>query len=74
MRDTEKERQRHRQKEKQAPRRKPDAGLHPGTPGSCPGLKAGAKPRSHSGIPIENILMLSNPEYSFLDNTNYLHT
>ena len=26
-------------------------GLHPGTPGSCPGLKAGAKPLSHPGIP-----------------------
>ena len=39
-RERERERQRHRQREKQAPRRKPDAGLDPGSPGSCPGLKA----------------------------------
>ena len=31
--------------------RKPDVGLHPGTPGSRPGLKAGAKLLSHPGIP-----------------------
>ena len=36
--DRERERQRNRQREKQAPCRKPDAGLNPGTPGSCPGL------------------------------------
>ena len=34
-----------------APCREPDAGLDPGTPGSCPGLKAGAKPLSHPGTP-----------------------
>ena len=38
MRDTV-ERQRHRQREKQAPCGKPDAGLDPRTPGSCPELK-----------------------------------
>ena len=43
-------RQRHRQREKLAPCREPDAGLNPGTPGSCPGPKAGAKPLSHPGI------------------------
>ena len=42
MRDTEQERQRHRQSENQAPCRKPDVGLDPGTPGTCPELKAGA--------------------------------
>ena len=26
-------------------------GLDPGTPGSCPGPKAGTKPLSHTGIP-----------------------
>ena len=51
MRDTEREKQRHRQREKQAPCREPDAGLNPGTPGSHPGPKAGAKPLSHPGIP-----------------------
>ena len=33
------------------PCREPNVGLDPGTPGSCPGLKAGAKPLSHPGIP-----------------------
>ena len=27
-------------------------GLDPGTPGSCPGLKAGAQPLSHPGVPV----------------------
>ena len=49
---TERERQRHRQREKQAPCREPDMGPDPWTPGSCPELKAGAKPLSHSGIPL----------------------
>ena len=48
--DRERERQRHRQREKQAPRREPDVGLDPGSPGSRPGLlKAGAKLLSHPG-------------------------
>ena len=51
MRDTHRERQKHRQREKQAPCREPDAGLDPGTPGSRPRPKAGAKPLSHPGIP-----------------------
>ena len=38
--------------EKQAPSRKPDVVLDPGTLGSRPGLKAGAKPLSHPGIPL----------------------
>ena len=42
MRDTE---------EKQAPFREPNVGLDSRTPGSRPGLKAGAKPLSHPGIP-----------------------
>ena len=51
MRDTQRERQRHRQREKQAPCRELDVGFGPQTPGSRPGLKAGAKPLSHPGIP-----------------------
>ena len=47
----ERERQRQRQREKQAPRREPNVGLHPGTPGSHPGPRAGAIPLSHPGIP-----------------------
>ena len=30
----------------------PDVGLNPGTPGSCPGWKAGTQPLSHPGIPL----------------------
>ena len=52
VRERERERQRHRQREKQVPCREPDAGLNPGTPGSHPGPKAGAKPLSHPGIPL----------------------
>ena len=40
MRKRERERQRHRQREKQTPRRKPDMGLDPGSPGSHPRLQA----------------------------------
>ena len=49
MRDTERERRR----QKQAPCREPDAGLDPGTPGSCPELKADAKRLSHPGVPTQ---------------------
>ena len=42
----------HTQREKQAPHREPDVGHDPGTPGSGPGLKAGAKPLSHPGCPL----------------------
>ena len=51
MRDTDRERGRHRQREKKDPCREPDMGLDPRTPGSHAGLKAGAKPLSHPGIP-----------------------
>ena len=62
MRDTEseRERQKHRQREKQDPCREPDVGLDPGSPGSGPGRKAGAKPLSHLGCPFLYILD-SNP-------------
>ena len=48
MRDTKGQRER----ERQAPCREPDVGLDPGSPGSHSGLKAGAKPLSHPGVPI----------------------
>ena len=32
--------------------REPDVGFHPGSPGSRPGPKAGAKPLHHPGIPV----------------------
>ena len=50
-RERERGRQRHRQREKQAPCREPYVGLDPGSPGSRPGPKAGAKPLRHPGIP-----------------------
>ena len=34
--------------------REPDVGLDPGTPGSRPGPKTGAKPLRHPGIPKTN--------------------
>ena len=64
MKDT--ERQRHRQREKQAPCRKPDTGLNPKTPGSCPGPRAGAKPLSHPDTP----LYVFNFKKKFLFNWN----
>ena len=36
--------------------REPDVGFEPGSPGSHPGPKAGAKPLRHPGIPIYQIL------------------
>ena len=51
-RHRERERQRYRQREKQTPCRVPNVGLGPGTPGSRPGPKAGAKLLSHPGIPL----------------------
>ena len=45
MRNT--ERQRYRHGEKQAPRREPDVGLDPKTPGSCPEPKADAQSLNH---------------------------
>ena len=65
MIDIERERQRHRQREKQAPRREPDVGLDPVTPGSCPGPKAGAKLLSHPGIP-ENAFLYKHEISSLL--------
>ena len=41
----------YRQREKQAPRREPDVGLDPRTPGSHPGPKADAKLLSPPGVP-----------------------
>ena len=38
----------------------PDVGFDPGSPGSRPGPKAGAKPLSHPGIPHITILSLNS--------------
>ena len=55
MRDTHTHRGRDTE-EKQAPCRKPDVGLDPGTPGSCPWPKAGVKLLGHPGIPEGKIV------------------
>ena len=36
--------------------REPDVGFDPGSPGSRPGPKSGAKPLRHPGIPIQMLL------------------
>ena len=65
MRDTERERERARGRGRSrlsGSSREPDVGLDPGTPGSRQGLKAGAKPLSHPGIPeIFLIIKIHNP-------------
>ena len=55
-RETDRQTDRHRQREKQAPCREPDVGLNPGTPGSGPGLKAGANPLSTQASQAGSIL------------------
>ena len=39
--------------------REPDVGFDPGSPGSRPGPKAGAKPLRHPGIPPPSFLISS---------------
>ena len=64
--ETQRERQRHRHREKQAPRREPDVGFDPRSPGSGPGLKAALncpepmflKPIYRSWLPGECYLIL----------------
>ena len=57
MRDTEREREAETQAEGEAGSMhwEPDVGFDPGSPGSCPGPKAGAKPLRHPGIPKNHI-------------------
>ena len=38
--------------------REPDVGFDPGSPGSRPGPKAGAKPLHHPGIPLFSFVIL----------------
>ncbi|CAK7314218.1 hypothetical protein VULLAG_LOCUS18148 [Vulpes lagopus] len=39
--------------------REPDVGFDPGSPGSRPGPKAGAKPLCHPGIPLNPHFMVN---------------
>ena len=56
---TEREREAETQAEGEAGsmHREPDVGFDSGSPGSCPGPKAGAKPLRHPGIPCNDFLM-----------------
>ena len=58
MREREREREAETQAEGEAGsmHREPDMGFDPGSPGSRPGPKAGAKPLRHPGIPHMQIL------------------
>ena len=49
--------------------REPDVGFDPGSPGSCPGPKAGAKPLCHPGVPM---LMLIITYYKSTDFYIYI--
>ena len=46
------EREREAEGEAGSMHREPDVGFDPGSPGSRPGPKAGAKPLRHPGIPL----------------------
>ena len=50
-REAETQAEREAERKKQAPCKEPNAGLDPGSLGSCPGPKAGATPLSHPGVP-----------------------
>ena len=62
--DSHTQREREREAETQAEgeagsmHREPDVGFNPGSPGSRPGPKAGAKPLRHPGIPSETIFII----------------
>ena len=51
MRDTEREAETETEGEAGSMHQEPDVGFDPGSPGSHPGPKAGAKPLRHPGIP-----------------------
>ena len=57
---TEREREAETQAEGQtgSMHREPDVGFDPGSPGSRPGSKAGAKPLRHPGIPLTLLFYL----------------
>ena len=67
------EREREREAETQAEgeagsmHREPNVGLDPGSPGSHPGPKAGAKPLHHPGIPHQSLSKVSISSPSFKD-------
>ena len=76
--DSHREREREREAETQAEgeagsmHREPDVGFDPGSPGSRPGPKAGAKPLRHPGIPESYIMIQINIKLARLKNTTYM--
>ena len=48
--------------------REPDVGFDPGSPGSRPGPKAGAKPLRHPGIPPNLIYLMNMSNNQSWDN------
>ena len=58
MRDTERETETQAEGEAGSMHREPDVGFDPGSPGSRPGPKAGAKPLRHPGIPAHLLIGL----------------
>ena len=56
---TEREREREAEREAGSMHWEPDVGFDPGSPGSRPGPKAGAKLLRHPGIPLSNFLKKS---------------
>ena len=55
MKDTEREAETQAEGEAGSMHREPDVGIDPGSPGSRPRPKAGAKPLRHPGIPCFSI-------------------
>ena len=63
MRDTQREAETQAEGEAGSMHREPDVGFNPGSPGSRPGPKAGAKPLRHPGIPkriFEEIMAITS--------------
>ena len=64
QRERERKREREREAETQAEgeagsmHQEPNVGFDPGSPGSRPGPKAGAKPLRHPGIPVQHIFKI----------------
>ena len=69
---TEREREAETQAEGEAGsmHREPDVGFDPGSSGSCPGPKAGAKPLHHPGIPHSSFsrMLFNLHMFEFLPN------
>ena len=60
MRDTQREAETQAEGEAGSMHREPDVGFDPGSPGSRPGPKAGAKPLYHPGIPIAIVIIIGS--------------